>query len=455
MKPVVGLLGVVAVLGLVAQVSAKGHSFGVTDPKAVEAFVQVPMPPGFKVVATRLEGPVFADSHGKTLYKWPIEAMRQGYAGDPKDKSVCEDKVTTKTGGYMSPYPEGLDLPELDQRKSCQALWTPVAADAKAKPVGDWTVITRGDGTKQWAYDHHALYTSYLDHRPGEVNGGTTVYRSGGDTPAERTPVGPPADVPPGFSVESTVRGRMLMTDKKMSVYASDHDAEGKSNCDAACEKLWRPLIAPAGAQGHGDWSIINRSPSIRQWAFRKTPLYTYVRDELDASLDGSEELGWHNVYTQLTPTPPKGFSIQETINGDVLADNNGKTIYFYTCGDDSADQLSCDTLDSPQEYRVAICGGGDAERCRRLWHYVPAAANAKSDNQLWSIVTVDPVTGHEAKPHQAGALRVWAYRTRPVYTYEGDAQPGDFTGHAKGEWQGRRNGFRAFWIRSELFTRT
>ena len=124
-------------------------------------------------------------------------------------------------------------------------------------------------------------------------------------------------------------------------------------------------------------------------------------------------------------------------------------------CGDDSADQLSCDTLDSPQEYRLAICGDGDASRCDRLWHYVPAASGSKGDNHVWSVVTIDPKTGHAAEARQEGAMRVWAYRGRPVYTYAGDKQPGDYTGHGLGEWQGRRNGYRAFWIRSELFSRS
>src|SRR4051794_14183151 len=132
MRPVVGLLSVWVVLGLAGQVAAKEQSFGATDPKARESYAQVPVPPGFKVIVTELEGPVFADKHGKTLYKWPIAAMRNGYTGDPKDKSICGDKVTTKTGGYMSPYPPGLDLPELSTRKSCVAEWAPVLADAKA-----------------------------------------------------------------------------------------------------------------------------------------------------------------------------------------------------------------------------------------------------------------------------------------------------------------------------------
>jgi hypothetical protein len=91
-----------------------------------ETYVHVPMPPGFQVVGTELEGPVFADAQGHTLYKWPIASLRNGFAGDPKDKSVCEDKITTKTGGYMSPYPPDLGLPNLDKRKSClgaRAAW--------------------------------------------------------------------------------------------------------------------------------------------------------------------------------------------------------------------------------------------------------------------------------------------------------------------------------------------
>lgn len=448
----------VAVLALLVAGHAwsKAASFGATDPKAVEAYSRVPMPPGFKVVNTPLDGPVFADQRGRTLYKWPIMAMRQGYTGDPKDKSVCDDKVTTKTGGYSSPYPEGLTLPDLQTRKSCAALWTPVPADNRAKAVGEWSVVTRSDGSRQWAYDHHALYTSYLDRKPGDTLGGTaSEHEEGGDVPAARLPVGPPPDVPPGFEVESSVLGRQLLTDKKMSVYASDHDGPGKSDCNAACERLWRPLVAPIAAQPHGDWSVVERSPGSRQWAFRKRPLYTYVRDVVEASLEGSDEPGWHNVYTQLAPLPPPVFSKQETIMGDVLADSRGMTLYVYNCGDDSADQLACDTPDSPQVYRLAICGDGDAERCSREWQYVPAAEGGRGADRLWSVIFIVPGTGREAKRGDAAARPVWAYRGRPVYTYAGDTAPGDYNGHQLGEWHGRRNGFTAFFIRSELFGRS
>jgi predicted lipoprotein with Yx(FWY)xxD motif len=433
-------------MGVPASAADRGRS----SARITEDYVHVPMPPGVQVIATELEGPVFADAQGHTFYQWPVTALRNGYAGDPKDKSACGDKVVTKSAGLASPYPAGLDLPESANRVSCVTYWPPVIAADDAKPIGEWTIITRSDGKKQWAYDHHALYTSSLDHNPGDVMGGTMTGRRG-DAPAARYPVGPPPAVPPGFQVQTTMRGRMLLTDRKYSVYMSDADGPNKSNCYNDCARMWQPILAPESAHAEGEWSIIERAPAVHQWTFRKKPLYTFSEDENPAKLDGGDVPGWHNVYTQLTPPAPKEFTIQTTLNGDVLADSRGKSIYIYRCGEDSADQLPCDTMDSPQEYRLAICGDGDVAKCLSLWHYVAAAPGAKSESHNWSTVWVDPNTGHRAMPNQVGALHVWAYRDRPVYTYALDREAGDFEGNAVGEWQGWWNGYQAFWIREEF----
>ena len=42
---------------------------------------------------------------------------------------------------------------------------------ADAKTTGDWTVIVRDDGSKQWAYKGKPLYKWMDDHKPGEVDG--------------------------------------------------------------------------------------------------------------------------------------------------------------------------------------------------------------------------------------------------------------------------------------------
>jgi predicted lipoprotein with Yx(FWY)xxD motif len=417
-----------------------------------EDYIRVPMPPGIQVIQTELDGPVFADANGRTLYTWQLKNLRNGDTGDRKKSGVsaCTDEVYQETSGLMSPYPPGFLLPELDKRQSCEKLWPPVPAPADAKPVGKWTFISRKDGSKQWAYDDFPVYTSNLDTRPGDVLGGTKIEKAGGSGVA-RVPVGPPPNVPPELAVAAFVTGHMLVDHKGYSIYTSDADAPGKSNCDAKCLQQWSPVLAPEAAEEQGEWSVVERSPGIKQWALRKKPLYTYIRDPRTRSVIGSDVPGWHNVYTQRASPPPAGFTVQDSRIGQVLADARGMTIYVYNCSDDALDQQACDYPDAPQAYRLAICGNGDPKLCRDTFPYVMAAPGAKSESRLWSVMAIDPNTGHRAKPEQADALHVWAYRERPVYTFANDHKPGDANGDAFGEFNGYRNGFKAFWLRDDF----
>jgi predicted lipoprotein with Yx(FWY)xxD motif len=415
-----------------------------------EPYIAEPMPPGFRVEVGALDGPVFADPEGRTLYTWPFRNMRNGVTGDGKGESNCTDDASAASAGLMSPYPGGLLLPDRDGRPSCEDLWPPALAGSDATPVGRWSVIERRDGRRQWAFDGSALYTSVRDQRPGDVLGGDS-YRDDGDSPAVRDPVKPAPDVPPGFGVSTTLRGRLLHNARGFSVYAFDGDTLERSGCDAACERRFDPIQAPAAARRHGDWSVFVRENGARQWAFRGKPLYLFAEDVRVHSLAGSDVPGWRNVYTQEAPPPPPEFTVQDTSAGQVLADAEGRTIYSYTCGDDAPDQLSCEHPADTQVYRLAMCGGGSAERCARNFPYVPAAAGAHG-NRLWSVVEIDPATGHFAAADSPGALRVWAYRERPVYTFAGDRQPGEVNAHGLGEFLADREGFKAFWWRDEFF---
>jgi predicted lipoprotein with Yx(FWY)xxD motif len=53
----------------------------------------------------------------------------------------------------------------------CATNWPPLTASADAKPSGDWTVVTRDDGTKQWAYKGKPLYAFHKDAKAGDVTG--------------------------------------------------------------------------------------------------------------------------------------------------------------------------------------------------------------------------------------------------------------------------------------------
>jgi predicted lipoprotein with Yx(FWY)xxD motif len=53
----------------------------------------------------------------------------------------------------------------------CAGNWPPLMAPADAKASGDWTIITRDDGSKQWAYKSKPLYSWSKDQKPGDMTG--------------------------------------------------------------------------------------------------------------------------------------------------------------------------------------------------------------------------------------------------------------------------------------------
>jgi len=91
------------------------------------------------VKTTKIGGNVvFVDAHGMTLYT---------FDRDPKGKgqSVCNGP--------------------------CTKFWPPLYAGAGAHDMGAWTVITRKDGSNQWAYEGKPLYNFIRDKAPGDAKG--------------------------------------------------------------------------------------------------------------------------------------------------------------------------------------------------------------------------------------------------------------------------------------------
>lgn len=53
----------------------------------------------------------------------------------------------------------------------CAENWPPLKAGATDQRAGDYAVITREDGSKQWAYKGKPLYYWAKDMKPGDVSG--------------------------------------------------------------------------------------------------------------------------------------------------------------------------------------------------------------------------------------------------------------------------------------------
>lgn len=53
----------------------------------------------------------------------------------------------------------------------CAALWPALKAADTDRASGDWSIVTRDDGSKQWAYKSKPLYLWVKDQKPGDKTG--------------------------------------------------------------------------------------------------------------------------------------------------------------------------------------------------------------------------------------------------------------------------------------------
>lgn len=93
---------------------------------------------GMAMTPARVSDGALTDAVGKTLYVFDKDVPGSG-------KSVCNGP--------------------------CAANWPAFTASADATMTGDYTVVTRDDGAKQWAFKGKPLYTFAKDAKPGDRSG--------------------------------------------------------------------------------------------------------------------------------------------------------------------------------------------------------------------------------------------------------------------------------------------
>jgi predicted lipoprotein with Yx(FWY)xxD motif len=86
-----------------------------------------------------------------------------------------------KTAGGRLVDTNGMTLYTFDNDKAgsgksacngpCAVAWPPVVAAADAQPEGDMTIVTRDDGTRQWAYKGMPVYLYKSDMKAGDMTG--------------------------------------------------------------------------------------------------------------------------------------------------------------------------------------------------------------------------------------------------------------------------------------------
>ena len=218
------------------------------------------------VVATRAvpAGTVLADVAGKTLYT---------YDKDKGDNSACD--------------------------AACLMNWQPLPAAWAAKATGDWTIVPRDDGTRQWAFQGKPLYTFSGDNKPGDTNGD-------GLDKAWHTVMTVRKFLPPNVAIWRSDFGPAFQTTDGRTLYVlaelrfnplgtKRHTGPniGLDACRDDCTKIWAPLTAPADAKSAEDWSLVTRPDGTRQWAYKDWPVFTNVADTKpgDAQGEGVTEI--------------------------------------------------------------------------------------------------------------------------------------------------------------------
>jgi predicted lipoprotein with Yx(FWY)xxD motif len=82
-----------------------------------------------------------------------------------------------------------------------------------------------------------------------------------------------------------------------MTLYISDKDTPGKSNCDAACVTSWPAVLAAPTAQPSGKFTIVSRADGGKQWAYDGKPLYQSKSDVKAGDKTGDGAAGtWHTA---------------------------------------------------------------------------------------------------------------------------------------------------------------
>ncbi len=86
--------------------------------------------------------------------------------------------VTEKAGAFIAPDGKPLYTFARDTTAGksacngqCATNWPPLMASAGSANDGDWTVVTRDDGSSQWAYKGKPLYTFARDAAGGAATG--------------------------------------------------------------------------------------------------------------------------------------------------------------------------------------------------------------------------------------------------------------------------------------------
>jgi predicted lipoprotein with Yx(FWY)xxD motif len=312
----------------------------------------------------------------------------------------------------------------------CAKEFPPYLTKSGAQASGDWTIIKRGDHTKQWAYQGKPLYRYSGTDPRGEPQGGRFQLKED------------PAWHDPGSKTYSPKEGwrRAAYTPEKTLVMPTSFEltalaaANGVGFVDAATHmtvyaapasrKLsnqWEPVHAAALAVPVGEFSIVTRKDDgTRQWAYRGAALYTFSADtapgEVAGTTAGEKDVQAALAYVDFNPA---GVQLnQYPGRGPLMTTAKGQTLYtvarFHATygGREALGGYSVSYNELKSQGTV-----GCQAKCSETWKPLVAPSNAQAEG-FWEVI---------ARPE---GVRQWVFKGSPVYTFIGDNKLGDVEGN-------------------------
>ena len=301
----------------------------------------------------------------------------------------------------------------------CAKSWLPLTAPADAKAVDEWSVITRDDGSKQWALKGKPLYTFVNDKQVGDNKGQNAgqVWHMAALAPDDGMVL------PYGIAVQEVAEagGQAIVDAHGMPLYLYGGDVKsGKVQCATGpCGTDWRPLTTGQLSNPMGDFTIVNRDDGIQQWAYKGNPLFTYAGDSDlgDANGQGVDKnFQIALVERYFLPTGVK--ILLNERKGGLLANADGQTLYardrisFNGTGGHSA--RGGDRGNPMVGMTIGLSGcEGD---CTKTWLPLTADKDAQPSG-YWMLMD------------RPDGTKQWAYQGYAVYNYTGDRKAGDTIG--------------------------
>ena len=117
----------------------------------------------------------------------PVNSGRRGYTPPPSDAKVVLPPVPGGVGGGPTKF--GIVFVDTKQMTlyaantaspctgACLDTWVPLAAPQAAAAIGDWTIVMRADGFRQWAFQGRPVYRSTQDTKPGDANAANDTWK--------------------------------------------------------------------------------------------------------------------------------------------------------------------------------------------------------------------------------------------------------------------------------------